>query len=118
MTSTAYRLGADFERRVRDHLTGDGYTVIRSAGSYTIVDLVALKPGQVLLVQCRRSGRLDPHEWNRLHDVAVALGALPILADVDRRALRYRQLIARKDRDIHHPTAAPFYPDQVEADAR
>lgn len=58
-----YRAGADFEREVRTALIQDGYEVIRSAGSKTKVDLLAWKSlGPVLLVQCKRDGRISPAE--------------------------------------------------------
>ena len=50
---TNYSRGASFERRVRDHLRGEGYFVVRSAQSKGDFDLVALKLGEVLLVQCK-----------------------------------------------------------------
>ena len=77
---TQYARGAVFERKVAALLTDDGYLVIRSAGSHGEADLVALKPGQVLLVQAKTSGRLDPGEWNAFHKAAEAVGALPLLA--------------------------------------
>jgi Holliday junction resolvase len=55
---TRYRKGADFERRVLKHLEKQGYVVFRAAGSKSPVDLVALRSGEVMLVQCRVDGRL------------------------------------------------------------
>jgi hypothetical protein len=52
--------GASFERKVADLLESDGYLVIRAAGSHGAADLVALKLGQVLFVQCKLNGRCDP----------------------------------------------------------
>src|SRR5690606_18497279 len=58
---TRYAGGADFEREVRAALVADGYElVVRSAGSKTKVDLVAIKAGQVLIVQCKRNGVCPP----------------------------------------------------------
>jgi len=65
---------------VRAHLELDGYEVIRSAGSKTKIDLVALKPGDILLVQCKRDGRIGPLERGALVDTASWVGALPIVA--------------------------------------
>lgn len=57
MTSS-YRKGADFERRVKARLEEQGYTVFRSAGSHTLVDLIAFKEdGKVLFVQCKGGKR-------------------------------------------------------------
>lgn len=76
-----YRRGADFERTVRDDLQGHGYEVIRSAGSKTKVDLVAIKSGELLLIQCKLpSSDLPTSEWNRLRELARMCGARPIVA--------------------------------------
>lgn len=50
-----YARGRQFEYRVRNFLRALGWVVFRSAGSHTCVDLTALKPGYVLLVQCKAS---------------------------------------------------------------
>lgn len=77
---TNYANGATFERKVAALLTTDGYLVMRSSGSHGEADLVALKQGQVLLVQCKSNGRLDPGDWNGLHEVAQRVGAVALLA--------------------------------------
>lgn len=76
-----YRRGADFERAVRAHLADHGYEVIRSAGSKTKVDLVAIKSGELLLIQCKLpSSDLPSSEWNRLRELARMCDARPIIA--------------------------------------
>lgn len=77
-----YRLGTVFERATRERLTGDGYDLVRSAGSKTKVDLVAVKSGQVLFIQCKRNGKLPPAERSALLRMAGLLPgvALPVLA--------------------------------------
>src|SRR5690348_202220 len=87
---THYRQGADFEREVRTHLTRDGYEVIRSAGSKTKVDLIAFKPGQILVIQCKRNGVCPPAERSELIRIAGVIGALPIVAG--RPRVTYRLL--------------------------
>ena len=77
---TAYSGGRQFEWKCRDNLRSEGYEVIRSAGSKSKVDLMALKLGQLLLVQCKRDGTIGPTEWNRLVELAGWVGAIPILA--------------------------------------
>lgn len=85
---TNYNAGRRFEYRVRDHLTAEGYDVIRSAGSKTKVDLVAFKPGQVLLVQCKHNGRISPPERRELLRVASHLpAAVPVVAFMQARKL-------------------------------
>jgi Holliday junction resolvase len=102
MTSPAkprsnYARGRDLENRVRTHLRDEGYEVLRTAGSKSKVDLVAIKPGQVLFVQCKRSGALPPAEWNGLWDLAQMVGAVPVLAEQLPRGRRYWRLTGRKD---------------------
>lgn len=77
---TAYQGGRTFEWKCRDHLRDDGYEVIRSAGSKTKVDLIALKPGQQLYVQAKRDGVCSAAEWDRLVELAGWVGAIPVLA--------------------------------------
>ncbi|BCM70919.1 restriction endonuclease [Streptomyces tricolor] len=95
---SAYHRGRDLEHRVRTHLREEGYEVLRTAGSKSKVDLVAIKPGQILFVQCKRSGALPPAEWNALWDLAQMVGAVPVLAEQLTRGRRYWRLTARKDR--------------------
>jgi Holliday junction resolvase len=74
------RNGTVRENRVKELLEDDGYFVVRSAGSGGVADLVALKPGQVLLVQCKSEAYLAPHEWNGLWFTSVNTRAIPIHA--------------------------------------
>lgn len=69
----SYRRGANFERRVKRKLESEGWFVIRSAGSQGPVDLVALKPFKVMLIQCRRSGFLSAAEREKLRSLAERL---------------------------------------------
>lgn len=77
-----YNAGREFEYRTRDHLTSEGYWVMRAAGSKTKADLIAIKPGQVLFVQCKRDGKLPPAERIEVRRLASLLPgiAVPILA--------------------------------------
>jgi holliday junction resolvase Hjr len=98
-----YRAGRDFEYKVRDNLTADGYEVIRAAGSKGPVDLVAFKGGmqrgtwhsQLLFIQAkRRDGTISPADRAELLRVAGIVNAYPIVAHqpIPRRPIRYRQL--------------------------
>lgn len=93
---TNYSRGADFERRVRDVLMHeeDACTVIRSAGSRGIVDLVALFTGVdardtyddgfvapvVWIVQCKRDGKITDDDRELLAAVAGETGAIAKIA--------------------------------------
>lgn len=101
-----YRAGADFEREVRAHLVSNGYDVLRSAGSKTKVDLLAFKPGQVLVIQCKRNGTLPPAERVEVRRIAAILGAVPLLAS--RPRITYQQLTGAGPRD-----RKPWTPDEI-----
>jgi Holliday junction resolvase len=80
-----YARGAEFERRTKRHLETNGYTVMRSAGSHSLVDLIALKPGQTVLVQCKINGVLGPTDRARMVALAEWLtypggDVVPVLA--------------------------------------
>lgn len=115
---TPYATGKRFEDKVRNHLRDNGYTVIRAAGSKgdSKIDLVALKPGQALFVQCKADGVLPPAEWDRLHEVSSWVQALAVLAsNAPRgRGVRYDRLIGRKLRGARaQPAMLPFVIDEV-----
>jgi Holliday junction resolvase len=108
--------GRTFERTVARALTADGYLVIRAAGSRGAGDLVAVKPGQILLVQCKLGGAgdLGPAEWNAFRAVAESAGALPILAyRPGLRGLAYWRLTGVKDGPRKTPPAQPWTPDEM-----
>jgi hypothetical protein len=78
---TGYRDGADLERAVKHYLEDNGYLlVIKSGGSKGKVDVIGLKRGETVLVQCKRSGSISPAERVELRRLAAALGAIPVLA--------------------------------------
>lgn len=115
---TNYAAGTRFEHRVRDHLTANGYQVVRSAGSKTKIDLIALKPGQVLLIQCKRNGALPPAEWNALVTLAAVLpGLIPVLAYAGPlgRGLHLTELTGPKTPRARTQPCRPFTVDTLEA---
>lgn len=79
---THYRIGRQFEYRVRDLFREAGYFVLRSPGSKSPVDLVAMKTGALCLVQCKRGGTIVCREWNKLFRLADSVGATAILAEM------------------------------------
>lgn len=114
---SAYGRGRKFEWDVRDHLADNGYSVIRAAGSKgdAKVDLIALKPGQILFVQAKTSARIDPAEWDRLVEVASWVGALPIVASKAGRGLgiRYERLLGPKVPRARTQPVEPFVVDEI-----
>ena len=105
---TRYSGGVDFEREVRRHLEDDGYWVIRAAGSKGKADLVAIKPGQVLIVQCKRNGLCPPAERNEVRRIAALLPGVAIPLVAGRPGITFRRLTG--------PAASawePFTTDEV-----
>lgn len=120
---TAYQRGNAFERIIADQLRGDGYSVWQTRGSKSPVDIVAIKTGQTLFVQCKAGvAALTAAAWNQLHDLAAAVGALAIIADRPKRGTyrlrritgRYRPHIAGETRGGDWP-AEPFNTDVLDA---
>ena len=93
-----YRRGVRFEHTTLYDLRSNGYYAQRTPGSRGVADVMAVKRGQVLLVQCKISGNLDPAPWNDLYDAAWLCGAIPVMAEKDAPgSLRYWRLERRKD---------------------
>lgn len=73
--------GTYLEHVVMDHLRDRGWCVIRSAGSHGAADVVAVRPGTVLLVQAKvRLSLLGSREWSELYQLAERAGAIPLVA--------------------------------------
>lgn len=109
--STKYRLGRQVEYRFRDMLKKAGYVVMRSPGSKSPIDLIAVCPGQVLFIQCKRSGSLPPKEWIALYELATSAGALPVMAENPfPREHRFWLLTAMKDGSKKRQPMERFYP--------
>lgn len=71
---------------------------LRSPRSGGPADIVAIKKGCQLLVQCKRSMCCGVNEWNTLFDLAESVGAIPVLAGRPTgRGLVYMKITGRKD---------------------
>ena len=70
MPNAMYRAGEDLAREIKARLEKDGYYVMKSGGSRGIVDLIALKPGETLLIQAKKQGRISPADRARLTETA------------------------------------------------
>jgi len=75
----SYAKGRRFEWKVRDYLKARGYVVIRAAASKP-VDLVALRPGEILLVECKYNSPLTKARKRELLELARASGAKVVIA--------------------------------------
>ena len=89
-----YAKGTRLERAARHSLEDDGYDVIRSAGSKSKVDIIAIKAGELLFVQCKAgTGVVTPAERAELVSMASKVGAHPIVASkADGKPIEWRLL--------------------------
>ena len=111
--ATNYQRGADFERRAQAYLERIGYATVRSAGSHSPADVVAMRHGEIVCVQCKRNGRMDPDEWNDFWDFCQKAGALPVMATLgpQSKGVCYNVLTSRKDGRGRQPLA-PWVPQR------
>jgi hypothetical protein len=124
--STPYEQGRRFAYRVSQALAADGYSIIRSAGSKTKVDIVAFKDmarhrlldgsmwpdrSELLFVQAKKAnGTCPPAERIELLRLAGMARALPIVAyqPQPRKPIAYRRLTGPGPKDWQ-----PWTPDEV-----
>lgn len=76
-----YVLGRQFEYRTRDIFEQAGYFVFRSAQSRGVADLIAFKKGEVLFIQCKRSGGIEKAETLKLIAQCEEIGVTPLIAE-------------------------------------
>jgi Holliday junction resolvase len=109
---TLYRFGRAFEYRVRNELREMGYFVLRSPQSRSPLDLVAIRQGAVLFIQCKRGGALGVTEWNVLLALARSVGAVPLLAECAARRghILYWRLLEEKDGSKRAQPRGAFQP--------
>lgn len=65
---TNYQKGYAFERQVKKILESKGYYVMRSAGSHTVIDLIAFKEDDLLLIQLKSSANDKEPDVKQLLD--------------------------------------------------
>jgi Holliday junction resolvase len=110
---TNYSNGVTFERTIMRTLADDGYWVTRSAGSHSCVDVVAIKAGQLLLIQAKRDGKISPAERASLLNLAALIDcAVPVLAykEPGHAAVILAELTGPGPKDRR-----PFHTDEVTA---
>ena len=91
----SYAKGRRFEWAVRDLLETRGWIVFRAARSKP-VDLIAMKNGQALLIECKYDSPITKDRKKLLIELAERAGARPILAK-KRRYERGLKLIDLRD---------------------
>ncbi|OYT67030.1 MAG: hypothetical protein B6U65_04250 [Candidatus Wolframiiraptor sp. EX4484-121] len=91
----SYAKGRRFEWRVKDLLEARGWIVVRAARSKP-VDLVAMKGGRILLIECKYDSSISKDRRRLLLELAEGAGAKPVLAK-KRRYERGVKLIDLRD---------------------
>ncbi len=66
---TAYRKGRRAEYLLKKKLEDEGWFVVRSAGSRGVVDLVALKDDQVMLIQVQMGSYISHQKRQQLKEL-------------------------------------------------
>ncbi len=94
-----YRKGYRFEMAIYHKFKNAGYFVIRSAGSHGEFDIIAIKDGRILGIQCKYDGRLTKAELERIKETAIKYGILPYLAFAKNRRYYIKNLLA----DLTYP---------------
>jgi Holliday junction resolvase len=95
--------GRLLEYAVRRKLRSQGYYVFRCAGSRP-VDLIAMKDGKALLIECKAglNPQLTPKQRNHILDIARIIQGKPIL--VMRKKYRGLRWFVMTSDDLHEFT--------------
>jgi len=85
--TTNYKRGYALEQKVKHFYESNGYIVIRSAGSHSPIDLVAIPTPEAIgrriqFIQCKKTQLPKANIGNlqELIDIAIRCNALPVLA--------------------------------------
>lgn len=77
---TAYSDGRRLEYATQNELERNGYITVRTAGSHGAVDVLGFKQGEIVMVQCKLTGKLGPAERTKVYGLAAMVGAVPLVA--------------------------------------
>ena len=97
---SGYSEGVRVEHAVIHDLTKNGYECTRAASSKGVADVIGIKPGQIVLVNVKRTKPPGPSERSNLVRVAGYVNAVPLVATRPLGCkLRYRLLTGAGPRD-------------------
>ncbi len=74
MPNKKYEHGREREYRLMAKLRKEGWFCIRSSGSHTPIDIIALKRGSIRFIQSKKTGYLSPQERKEKEDLERELG--------------------------------------------
>jgi len=102
--NTSYIKGRNFEYRVMRKLRKVGFYVVRKFGSKGHEDLLAVRNGEVLFVQCKWARVLDtkPSGYNLdgLIELVQKYGALAVFAGVRNRRMYFQAFVDGEWQDV------------------
>ena len=103
-----YRQGREVEYATCHDLKDNGYDIIRGSSSKGFADIVAIKPGQALHINVKKTKPPSPADRAYLIDRASWIGALPLVALGPASKLTYRRLTGPGPADWE-----PWTPDEI-----
>jgi|SRR5215831_8255997 len=122
MPNAQYLKGTRGERRAALVLRNAGYFVWLARGSKGCADLLAVKIGEILLVQVKAggfTGKRAPvsHDgWNALFDLGDLIGGVPLVAEVpDRGMVKFRRILGRHGERSRLWPCVEWQPDPLSA---
>ena len=71
MPNKSYLKGVRFERKVKKFLEEKDYFCIRTAGSHSLIDLIAIKEGNITWLQCKNKDFISLAEKEPLKALKV-----------------------------------------------
>ena len=92
MPNKRYDAGRRFEYRVKKHLETEGWWCLRSAGSHSPADIIAIRSGEILLVQAKTDGKIGDGELAQLKALEEWTGGKAMLASRDGRKLKIEEV--------------------------
>ncbi len=81
-----------FEAKIASFFRSKGYYTVVSSGSRGVADIVTLRANEVLLIQCKKRGRISPIEREALRSTADRLHATPVIVQKRRRRIAIETL--------------------------
>ena len=102
-----YAKGRTLEHAVRDRLRAEGYTVFRCAGSRP-VDLVAIREGKILLVECKaeKHPSLTPKQLKHILEISEKVhGSVVLAVRRKHRGVRWYRATKRGVEEFRSPAS-------------
>jgi Holliday junction resolvase len=81
-----------FESKIARLYKGKGYYTVISAGSRGVADVVAIKPNEILFIQCKSNCGLSSAEKQKLKQVASSASAKGLFATHRKRRILVQEI--------------------------